>query len=154
MRKRSRYRPIPIRCDAMAFVQAGLKPLADTKDALLTLQLKNYDALASLSLGMATRKEMDLLIEATNMAESLAWLGHGRDWKAEMRAGEVATQSACMRGLATGHFWATPDELEQMRMLMAVHDAQLQTVTIRDIEQAIAHIKEVKRNKRARKITA
>lgn len=153
MKKRSRYRPTPIRFDVMAFVQAGMRPLAATGQ-LSTLQIKNHDALASLALGCATRTDMDKLVAAVNMAESLAWLGFGKNWSAGIKAGEDAVKAVSERGAAASHWVATGLELAALRELMNIHDAQLEIATVQQIEKAMDHIKEVERNKRARKIAA
>lgn len=54
MRKRSAYRPKPIRADAVNYVLSGLKPLTDSGDELATLKIKNHGAMAATTQGQAT----------------------------------------------------------------------------------------------------
>ena len=153
MKKRSRYCPKPIRQDVMSFVKAGIQTVAAT-GALSSLQIKNHDALASLVRGHANRQDIEMLIEASNMTEGLAWLGFGKQWNQAIKAGEDAIGSIASKGAANSHFIGTGLELEALRELMSVHDAQLEAVTVQHMERAMDRVNEVKRNKRAREVTA
>ena len=90
------------------------------------------------------------LIAAGNMAEAFAHQGIGAEWNAEIRAGEDAILAVARRD----KWVCKAGELNAIRELMDVHDAQLEVVTVSQVEKALAHIKEVKRNKRARRIEA
>jgi hypothetical protein len=117
-KKRSRYRPKPVRLDVMGFVQAGMRQLAETGGELATLKIKNHDALTSLVQGRASRHDMEILISLRPR-----WLCRG-------------------------------EELNAVREMFDVHDAQLEVVTVREIETAMDYIDEVKRNKLAKRIAA
>ena len=148
MRKKSRYRPTSIRYDVMGFVMSGIRTLSQTGGTLSTLQIKNYDALASLVQGRATLHDMNILIEISNMAEALAKQGYGKQWVTEITAGEEA-----IKAVASRDKWVCRStEMNAIRELFNVHDAQLEVVTVSEIEQALDYINEVKRNKRARRI--
>jgi hypothetical protein len=138
----------------MSFVQSGIRTLASTGGALSTLQIKNHDALASLVLHRATRQDMNKLVEVANMTEALAWLGMGQMWEVEISAGQDAVLAIAKRGASGSQFQASMAELEALREMLEVHDAQLELATVQQIERGIDRITEVKRNKRARKIAA
>jgi hypothetical protein len=150
MKKRSRYRPKLVRLDVMGFVQAGMKPLSAVGGELATLQIKNHGSLAALSHGQATQRDMDILICTSNMTEALAKQGFGNDWAAEIAAGEAALCAVAARD----RWICRGSELHAMRELLDVHDAQLEVVTVRNIETAMDYIDEVIRNKLAKRIAA
>lgn len=150
MRKRSAYRPRPVLLDALAHVKSGMKPLTQVAGEYIKLKIINHDALLALTQGKATWQSMNKLIAAGNMAEAFAHQGIGSQWGSEIRAGEEAILSVARRPKWIGN----AAELNAIRELMDVHDAQLEVVTVSQVEKALAHIKEVKRNKRARRIEA
>ena len=150
MRKRSAYRPRPVLLDALAHVKSGMKPLTQVAGEYVKLKIINHDALLALTQGKATWQSMNKLIAAGNMAEAFAHQGIGAEWNAEIRAGEDAILAVARRD----KWVCKAGELNAIRELMDVHDAQLEVVTVSQVEKALAHIKEVKRNKRARRIEA
>jgi hypothetical protein len=149
-KKRSRYRPKPVRLDVMAFVRAGMRQLAEMGGELATLKIKNHDALTSLVQGRASRHDMEILICTCNMTAALAVQGYGKEWTEEIVAGEAAVLA-----IATRPRWlCRGEELNAVREMFDVHDAQLEVVTVREIETAMDYIDEVKRNKLAKRIAA
>jgi len=148
MRKKSKYKLKPVYLDAMAFVQSGMKPLAAVGSELVKLRIINHDALLALAQGRATLGDMNKLVEVGNMSEAFAHQGIGSDWTAEIRAGQDGLLAVAQRSKWVGKGL----ELAAIRELIEVHDAQLDVVTVTQTERAFAHIREVKRNKRARKI--
>jgi len=148
MRKRSRYRPTSIRYDVMGFVMSGMRTLSQTGGALSTLQIKNHDALMALVQGKATAYSMNILIEVSNMSEALTKQGYGSQWATEIAAGKAAIEAVTSRD----KWICNSSEMNAIRELFNVHDAQLEVVTVREIEQALDYINDVKRNKLARKI--
>ena len=148
---RKKYRPKPIRMDNMAFVQAGIRPF-EALPAGTTLRVKNHDALNNLRMGIATREDMDMLIAASNIAEAMRRMGKGTDWKEELKAGHDAILAVARRGVKDMHFVMTGLELQALNLLMDVHDAQLDSCTVQDVESAIDLVMEEIRNKRATRI--
>lgn len=153
MRKRSRYRPRPVLLDTMAHVRSGLEHMCSDVARFSLLKIKNHDALDTLVHGTATRLQMELLTNVSNLTGALAKQGFGADWTPEIRAGEDALLTLSQRGTAHQmHFVGTGPELNAVRELMGIHDAQLEAVTIQDVERAMDYVIEVKRNKLARHI--
>ena len=97
MRKRSSYRPKPIRLDNMSWVRAGLKKLTELTDENAVVRVKNHGALRAMVTGTGTKDDADVLIAALNMTEALARLRQqlGADWAMEIRAGQDALLSVC-----------------------------------------------------------
>lgn len=153
MRKRSKYRPKPIRVDVMDYVKSGLKKFDDVSVAI-DLRIKNHQAMEALRLGQATKEDIDCIIGAFNMTEGFARLRPemGADWQEEIKAGQDALFNLGRRGSKTGRFICKAEELVAMNLMMEIHDAQLDQSTVKDMEMAMDIVKEDFRNKRMRKI--
>ena len=152
MRKRSKYRPKPIIPDTMTWVRAGMKKV-DEISAGTTLKIRNHDAINNVRLGTASRHDIDALIDAMNIAEALANRGIGEDWKPEIRTAQDAMLALARRGVANGmRFIAKGEELKALNLCMDVHDAQLETVTVKQLETAMQDVVESLRLKKMRPI--
>ena len=112
MRKRSKYKPKPIRVDVMDYVKSGLMKFDDVPVAV-DLRIKNHHAMEELRLGRATKEDIDVLIGAFNMVEGFARLRpeYGADWQAEITAGQDALYHMGRRGSTTSRFTCKADEL-------------------------------------------
>jgi hypothetical protein len=150
MRKKSKYKPKGVRLDNMAWVQSGLRRVEDVS-ASATIKIRNHDAMNTLRLGTATRAEIDVLINALNVTEALARHGVGSDWMPELRAAQDALYTLARRGL-TSRFIVRGDELTALNLAMEIHDAQLETVTVKQLETAMEFVTETVRLKKARPI--
>ena len=140
MRKRSNYRPKPVRNDAHAWVVAGMTPLPQMAAEDTDRRLRNRIALESIIKGTGTYHDADVLISALNVAEGLALVRSdlGADWMDEILQGQQAMRSMARRGYKTGRYVFTGPELVAVRKAFEVHDAQLDQTTIYDLEQAVA----------------
>lgn len=151
MRKRSKYKPKGVRLDVMAWVKSGLLPINQVDHAGVTLKIKNHAALASITQGVGTRDDIDIVIAAMNVTEALAIKGKGKDWHAEIRAAQDAILTMARRGLANGgRFLFTGPEMQAVNLAMDVHDAQLDECTVAELEKALNMVEQEIRHKRAR----
>lgn len=152
MRKRSKYRPKQIIPDTMTWVQAGMKKV-DAISAGTTLKIRNYDAMDSLRRGQATRREIDALIDAMNVAEALSNRGIGNDWAAEIRTAQDSLLTLARRGVANDmRFIVKGEELKALNLGMEIHTAQLEAVTVKELETAMNDVMETLRLKKMRSI--
>jgi len=153
MRKRSKYRPKGVRIDTMEYIMSGLKKFDDVEVAI-DVRLKNHLAMEALRIGNATRDEVDVLIGTFNMVEGFCRLNEkfGRDWAKEIREGQDALLTMSRRGLEADKFVCTDDELTAMNLVLQIHDAQLDTATVKDVELAVDIVNADFRNKRMRVI--
>lgn len=152
MRKRSKYKPRQIIPDTMTWVRAGMKKV-DEISAGTTLKIRNHDAMNNLRMGTAARRDIDALIDALNITEALANRGIGEDWKPEIRAAQDAILDLARRGVANSfRFIARGPELVALNLVMEVHDAQLETVTVKQLETAMADVMESLRLRKMRPI--
>lgn len=152
MRKRSSYRPKRIITDTMTWVQAGMKKI-DALSAGTTLKIRNHDAMDMVRRGEAGRVQIDNMIDAMNIAEALANRGIGEDWKPEIRAAQDALLALARRGMANNmRFIVKGEELKALNLCMEVHDAQLEAVTVKQLETAMRDVMESLRQKKMRRI--
>lgn len=102
MKKRSKYRPKAQLLDPLNWVIAGMKPVLTATEIMSNVRIKNHLALRCVVEGTATRKDLDVLIEAFNVTEALTRVDAslGKDWSQEIRAGQDALLSMCKRGVA------------------------------------------------------
>ena len=136
MRKRSRYRPKGVLLDPLTHVLTGLNRVGSIT-AGTTLKIKNHDALNTVRQGEAGRDDIDILIGALNMAEALARMKIGDDWKVEIRAAQDALFAVGSRGAETGKFILRGPELKSLNLGMEIHDAQLEVCTVAELERAM-----------------
>ena len=155
MRKRSKYRPKAQLTDPLTWVLAGMRPVLTAKEVMDNVRIKNHLALRCVVEGTATRKDMDVLIEAFNITEALARVDPalGRDWAAEIKAGQDALLAMGKRGVGLGdRFVFTGAELNAANTVMELHDAQLERCTVAQMEKAIGEVVKDIRNKKARAV--
>jgi len=152
MRKRSKYRPKGVIRDTMTWVQAGMKRV-DSIGAGTTLKIRNYDAMNNLRLGVATRREIDAIIDAMNVAEALCKRGTGGDWLPEIQEAQDHLLELARRGVANDmRFIVRGEELKALNLGMEIHDAQLEAVTVKELEVAMNDVMENLRLKKMRHI--
>ena len=152
MRKRSKYRPKPIIADTMTWVRAGMKRV-DEVSASATIKIRNHDAMNTLRLGAASRQQIDTIIDAMNITEALAKRGFGSDWLPELQDAQDKLLELARRGVANDfRFIVRGDELTALNMAMEIHDAQLEAVTVKELETAMHDVMENLRLKKMRPI--
>lgn len=149
MRKRSKYRPKGVRLDTIGYVVESMTPVTKHESFAVDLRIVNHMAMATLTRGEATKKDIDVIISALNVTESLYRLGFGREYKDVVNAGLRALRSVGKRGLESGKFILKADEMAALNEAMELHDAQLDVITVKDMERALLIVREEIRNKRA-----
>jgi hypothetical protein len=142
MRKRSKYKPRPVLLNPMGFVMESLSPVRSHTSFLVDLKIRNHAALDSLTKGMATRADIDTLIAMGNMTEAFARMGFGKDYSDVVKQGLIALRSVGARGAESGRFILKAAEMTALNEFMELHDAQMEVVTLRDMDAAIALVRE------------
>ena len=138
MKKRSKYRPRRVLLDTMAFVQESLTPVALHDTYLLDLKITNSMAMASLMKGTATKRDMDVLVAMSNIVEALYELGFGSQYQDVATEGRYAILSIVYRAVERLRFVPTGEDIKRLNTLMELHDAQMDAITIADMERAIS----------------
>ena len=154
MRKRSKYKPRPVRTDNLNWILAGMKKVGTLPTAGIALKLKNHEALESILRGQGTKHDVDVLINAVNMAEALIRIRDdlGADWATEIKAAQDAIYTMGKRGIEKGSFAFTGPEMTALKLVMDVHDAQLDDCTVKEMERALYIVAEEVRLKKCRAI--
>jgi hypothetical protein len=138
MRKRSKYRPKPVLLNPLGYIIESMTPVAQHDSFLLDLKIKNSEAMYALMHGTATKADMDILIAMSNMTEALHQMGFGAEYQDVCVGGRAAILSVVHRAKERGRFTPTGPEIQLLQLLMELHDAQMDIVTVRDIEKALA----------------
>lgn len=138
MKKRSKYRPRRVLLDTMAFVQESLTPVAKHDSYLLDMKIVNSMAMTSLMKGTATKRDMDVLVAMSNIVEALYELGFGRQYQDVATEGRYAILSIVYRAVERLRFVPTGEDIKRLNTLMELHDAQMDVITIADMERAIS----------------
>tara|TARA_R110000803_G_scaffold114284_3_gene182746 strand:- start:867 stop:1199 length:333 start_codon:yes stop_codon:yes gene_type:complete len=102
-----------------------------------------------LTQGTATKQDINVLISALNITESLWRLGFGAEYRNVVDAGLRALRTVGGRGLVTNKFILNAAEMAALNEAMDLHDAQLDIITVRDMEHAIAIVHQEMKHKRA-----
>lgn len=154
MRKKSNYKPRGVRYDNMSWIMAGMKKVGTLPTAGVALKLKNHEALDSILTGQGTRAHVDVLIAAVNMSEALIRIRDelGRDWAQEIKAAQDAIYTMGKRGFKKNRFAFTGPEMNAVKLIMDLHDTQLDECSVKEMEQALFIVAEEIRLKKARPI--
>jgi hypothetical protein len=154
MRKKSKYKPYGVRLDNMSWVMAGMKKVGTLPTAGVALKLKNHEALDSILMGHGTKAHVDVLIAAVNMSEAFIRIRDelGLDWKTEIKAAQDAIYTMGKRGVEKERFAFTGPEMTAVKLVMDLHDVQLDDCSVREMEQALFIVEEEIRLKKARPI--
>jgi hypothetical protein len=150
---RKKYKPKPVRVDAITWVINGFRNISETGDAVLHLKIKNHESLECLRKGEAGRIDIDTIIGAFNIAEALARMKIGEDYSTEIKAGQDALFAVAKRGVdRDDRFVLKATELVSINLTMEVHDAQLEITTIGELEKAMEIVAKEIRMRRARPV--
>ena len=137
MRKRSKYRPRPVLLNPVGYVIESMTPVAQYSGYLVDLRIKNSSAMVALLQGRATKADLDMLIAMSNMTEALQQMGFGEEYRDVCIDGRLAILSVVNRAGQRGRFTPTGPEIQKLNLLLELHDAQMEMVTVRDVEKAL-----------------
>jgi len=136
MRKRSSYKRRPVLADPLSYVLESISPVVRNQHEDLKLRLRNHTSLTALEEGAAVFDDLDVLVVMSNMTTALAHRP-GEPCRLDIRAGADAVESVQKRWLKWGKVQATTQELEAIQMMLRIHDAQLESVSVKGLENAI-----------------
>lgn len=142
MRKKSKYKPRPVLLNPMGFVLENLSPVRSHTAFMLDLKIKNHAALEALTKGKATRADIDTLVAMGNVTEAFARMGFGKDYSDVVKQGLQSLRSVGARGAASNRFILKAAEMSALNEFMELHDAQMEVVTLKDMDAAIALVRE------------
>lgn len=152
MRKRSKYRPKGVIMNPIAYVMESMTPVAKHDSFLIDLKIKNHSAMATLTQGRAVRADIDMLIAMANICEALYRMGFGTEYTDVVKHGSDALYAVGKRGAETGRFILRAEEMTALNTLMELHDAQMDVITVKDMERAFKIVDEEYRQRKMRPI--
>jgi hypothetical protein len=126
----------------MGFVMENLSPVRSHTAFMLDLKIKNHAALEALTKGNASRADIDTLVAMGNVTEAFARMGFGKDYSDVVKQGLQALRSVGARGAASNRFILKAAEMSALNEFMELHDAQMEVVTLKDMDAAIALVRE------------
>lgn len=136
MRKRSKYRPKGVFLNPVAYVMESMTPVAKHSQFLIDLKIKNHGAMTALTHGEAVRADIDALIAMSNICEALYRMGFGTEYRDVVKHGSDALHAVGKRGAETGKFILRSEEMNALNLLMELHDAQMEVITVKHMEHA------------------
>lgn len=137
MRKKSKYKPRQVLQNPLGFVLENITPITQHEDYLINLQLKNSSAMERLLKGKANKQDMNTLIAMSNITEALQMMGFGTEYKEVGVEGREALIGIIMRAVKILRFTPTGKEIQSLNMLMELHDAQMDVITVKSMDEAI-----------------
>lgn len=149
MRKKSKYKPRQILQNPLGFVLENITPITQHKNYLVDLQLKNSSAMERLLKGKANKQDMNILIVMSNITEALQLMGFGTEYKEVGVDGREALIGIIMRAVKILRFTPTGKEIQSLNMLMELHDAQMDVITVKSMDAAVGLAKKLIIQKRA-----
>lgn len=141
MRKRSKYRPKGVILNPIGYVLESMTPVAKHDSYLLDLKIKNSEAMVALTHGKATKTDIDTLIAMSNIVEALSKLGFGSEYGEIAIAGREALLGLVHRAVDKLKFLPTGTEIKALQDLMDLHDAQMEVITVKDMDRALEYAK-------------
>ena len=135
---RKAYKPRQ-KLNPLIVVGENIRPVASHTSYLLDLRVKNSSAMASLLGGHATKRDMDTIIAMSNIVYALLHFGFGKEYEEEATQGRMAIIGIAHRAVKVGRFVPTGPEIKALNDLMELHDAQMDVITVKDMDRAIAY---------------
>lgn len=123
-----------------------MEPIKNRREAT-TFKLRTHQAMTALAQGKGTYVDVNAVLEALNVTEALAKLNVGNDWSVEIKAAQNALKTMASRGLAHGdRFIFKAQELTAINLAVEVHDAQLESVSVGKMIEAIVLVRNTLRS--------
>jgi len=137
MKKKSKYKPKPVRLDNLAWITSGMLPVSAAKEAMVNLGIRNHGAMESLVKGQGTRGDAVTLRSAFITARALAMLDLGKEYKPDLDKAQVTIAEMIARGDSTGRYLFKGPEIVTVNLGLEIHEAQLEICTIAKLEEAV-----------------
>lgn len=137
MRKRSKYRRKGVLLNPVNYVLEGFAPMTSHASQLLTLKLKNHEAMVMLFEGRAGPAQIGALVAMYNITEALLKMGFGTEYAHYVSTAQDTLINIVRRGYHENKFEPTQDEVTLLNQLMALHEAQMDIITVKELDIAI-----------------
>jgi len=105
-------------------------------DKLVTINIINHAALATITQGRGTREEWDRLVGMINLSIIMSERGFGAEFRPVLVAGMDALEACGDRHTRTGRTLLTGDEMRAVNEAMVAHETQLENSRALDVDLA------------------
>lgn len=106
------------------------------------MRLVAHEAMDTLRRGQGGREHLQTMIDAANVAETLARLHNlGTDWLSEIHEAQACIHAIAERGAEMGRYTLRANEIKALNLLLEIHDAQLDACSIQTLGKAIEYIR-------------
>lgn len=144
---RKKYVPRKVLVDPLHHAIERVTPVVDQpSDWLVMRKLKLSSSLKALMSGTGTRMDMRELIKAHNTSYALVREGHAADHEWVCHASNLALQSLAERQSVKGVYIMNSDEIKAFQLLTEFFNELMDTVTVGQVEDALAKAREVMRS--------
>lgn len=126
---------------AMNIALNNVTAVKDAGSANVTMRLVAHQAMDSLRRGEGAREHLQSIIEAANVAETLARMHDlGADWLPEIHGAQESIHAIATRGVELGRYTLKANEIKSLNLLLEIHDAQLDACSIQTLGKAVDYI--------------
>ncbi len=133
-RPAKKYKPKPILANPVQYVVSGFKPVSPA--AATKLKIINHGAMNALVRGTASKTDWDYVCTALNVAVVLAEMGIGDEYLEDIKQAMMAHAACGKRHYNGGRFGYTGEQLTAVNKALEIHDAQVDTATVAEMEKA------------------
>lgn len=128
---------------AMHIALNNVSMVSEAGSANTLMRLVGHEAMDSLRRGEGTHEHLQSMVEAANVAETLAKLhGLGKDWLPEISEARSCLHALSERGAAIGRYTMKANELKALNLLLEIHDAQLDACSVQTLGKAVEYIRQ------------
>lgn len=138
----ARRKPIDRLRDPVGYVIEGLTPLTEQEDGkyITNWKIRVHSAMHSVLKGEAKKSDMDDLVASWNVTSALCNI-HGLEDESVIR-GKQALIDLCGRASKIKRVVAKAEEIKALNELVALHDEWIDSITVRQMEDALAWCKD------------
>ena len=136
-RPRKKYVPKGVNPDPLLLLRMGNMPIAQQEKYMTDLRLANHMSLAQLAQGRAAQHDISALISTSNVVEALCQMGFGAEHGDIAIEGRHAILALVYRAEQTRTYTPAEGELPALQQMLALHDAQLEVISMREMIQAL-----------------
>jgi len=151
-RPTKKYRPRARFVNPLGYVIENISAVSKHDSYLIDLKIKNSQAMAALLKGAAVKDDIDKLVSMSNIVEALCAIGFGKEYAAHAVDGREAVLRIVYRAVEIHRFVPTGPEINALNMMMELHDAQMDVITLGDMDRALTYATNKIRNKGATKL--
>lgn len=132
------------RIDPVSWVLNGMKRLDQKSDEMISLSYGVHSCVVALTKGQATRDDLTFLLSSAKVCKGLVDLGIAVEYLPQVELGMQSVLDVANRGWEQNHFVVKAVELNAINTMVEIHDAQLEIVTMSELENVVKKLMKTK----------